>query len=61
MCLLAQEQMYERVKILLVTGITENVSIIDKVTSFSSFGLLGEKWLINWFILKNEKRLDVLI
>ena len=42
-CLLAQEQMYERVKILLVTGITENVSIIDKVTSFSSFGLLGKK------------------
>lgn len=55
-CLLAQEQMYERVKILLVTGITENVSIIDKVTSFSSFGLLGEKksdvendWLIDLF------------
>ena len=48
--------MYERVKILLVTGITENVSIIDKVTSFSSFGLLGEKksdvendWLIDLF------------
>lgn len=38
-----QEQMYEGIKILLVTGITRNVSIIDEVTIFSSFGLLREK------------------